>query len=69
MCSQIRCNSPQLTLTEFLGYHFKDERVVVDGHFITSQGPGTSVEFALKIVEIVLGKDKAKKLKSQLLIL
>ena len=34
------------------------ERVVVDDNIITSQGPGTAIEFAFKLVEILLGKDK-----------
>jgi 4-methyl-5(b-hydroxyethyl)-thiazole monophosphate biosynthesis len=37
-----------------------DSRVVVDGNIITSQGPGTAVEFALKLVELLFGIDKAK---------
>lgn len=35
-----------------------DERVVIDGNIITSQGPGTAIEFAFKLVEALLGKDK-----------
>lgn len=35
-----------------------DERVVVDGNIVTSQGPGTAMEFALRLVEILLGSDK-----------
>ncbi len=35
-----------------------DERVVIDGNIITSQGPGTAVEFAFKLVEVLLGKEK-----------
>jgi 4-methyl-5(b-hydroxyethyl)-thiazole monophosphate biosynthesis len=35
------------------------ERVVVDGNLATSQGPGTAIEFALKLVEMLFGKDKA----------
>ena len=35
-----------------------EERVVVDDNIITSQGPGTAIEFAFKLVEILLGKDK-----------
>ncbi|MBI5326827.1 MAG: DJ-1/PfpI family protein [Deltaproteobacteria bacterium] len=35
-----------------------DERVVVDGNIITSQGPGTAIEFAFKLVEVLFGKDK-----------
>lgn len=33
----------------------RPDKVVVDGNIITSQGPGTAVEFALKIVEQLLG--------------
>lgn len=36
-----------------------DDRVVVDGRLITSQGPGTSFEFALTIVRLVADPDKA----------
>lgn len=35
------------------------DRVVVDGHLITSQGPGTSFEFALAMVRLVDGDAKA----------
>ncbi len=34
------------------------ERVVVDGNCVTSQGPGTALEFALTLVECLLGKEK-----------
>ncbi len=34
-------------------------RVVVDGNCITSRGPGTAVEFALKLIELLYGADKA----------
>jgi 4-methyl-5(b-hydroxyethyl)-thiazole monophosphate biosynthesis len=34
-------------------------RVVVDGHCITSQGPGTALAFALKLVELLFGAEKA----------
>ena len=35
------------------------ERVVVDGRLVTSQGPGTSFEFALTMVRLVDGAAKA----------
>ena len=35
-----------------------NSRVVVDGNCITSQGPGTAMEFALKLVELLFGKEK-----------
>ena len=46
----------------------RDERVVVDNNIITSQGPGTSMEFALKIVEVLIGEEKAFRLKKQLVV-
>ncbi|MDD5416642.1 MAG: DJ-1/PfpI family protein [Candidatus Aenigmarchaeota archaeon] len=45
----------------------RGERVVVDGNIITSQGPGTAMEFALKIVELLQGKPKAAQMKQHLL--
>ena len=34
-------------------------RVVVDGACVTSQGPGTALEFALTLAELLLGKEAA----------
>jgi len=48
--------------------HPREGRVVVDGNIITSQGPGTAIEFALKIVEKLLGKNKAFQLKQKLVV-
>jgi 4-methyl-5(b-hydroxyethyl)-thiazole monophosphate biosynthesis len=44
----------------------RGERVVQDGHIITSQGPGTAIEFALKIVEALAGRGASEKLKRDL---
>ncbi len=44
-------------------YDYKeDDRVVADGNLITSQGPGTSFEFAIKIVEYLQGAEKSASL-------
>ncbi len=37
-----------------------DDRVVVDGNIITSQAPGTAMEFAFKLVEVLEGDEKVK---------
>jgi 4-methyl-5(b-hydroxyethyl)-thiazole monophosphate biosynthesis len=37
-----------------------NERVVVDGAFITGQGPAVAIEFALRVVEALFGAEKAK---------
>lgn len=48
--------------------HFCEDRVVVDGKFITSRGPGTALEFALKIVECAVSKEKSKEIASAMLV-
>ena len=37
-----------------------ESRVAVDGTCVTSRGPGTALEFALKLVELLYGGEKAK---------
>ena len=39
-----------------------EERVVVDLPYVTSQAPGTTFEFALKLVELAFGTDKRKEI-------
>ena len=43
-------------------------RVVVDGNCITSRGPGTAIEFALTLVEILFDKDKKKEVAGPMVI-
>jgi len=43
-------------------------RVVVDGNLITSQGPGTALEFSLALVECLVGRELAEKLRAAMLI-
>ncbi len=40
------------------GVSFSESRVVVDGNIITSQSPGTAMEFAFKLVEILFGRER-----------
>jgi len=40
--------------------NYSEGRVVVDGNLITSRGPGTAMEFAMKLVEILYGKDRVE---------
>lgn len=46
-----------------VSYNYQTDRVVQDENVITSQGPGTTFEFALKIIEYLLGYDKAMEVK------
>ena len=45
-----------------------EQRLVVDGNCITSQGPGTALEFSLKLVEILFGSEKANQLAEAMLV-
>ena len=44
-----------------------DEKVVIDGNCITSQGPGTALLFSLKLVEVLYGIDKADEIADAML--
>ncbi len=45
-----------------------ESRVVVDGNCITSRGPGTSTEFALKLVELLFSEQKAREISQAMLV-
>ena len=45
-----------------------ESRVVVDGNLVTSRGPGTALEFALTLVELLFGKDKAEQTAAPMLV-
>lgn len=47
--------------------YVSNERVVVDGNCVTSQGPATAIEFALTLVELLLGPAKAREVGSAML--
>jgi 4-methyl-5(b-hydroxyethyl)-thiazole monophosphate biosynthesis len=42
------------------------EAVVQDGQIITSRGPGTAMDFALKLIEILVGKEKREQVEAAL---
>ena len=44
-----------------------DDAVVVDGHIVTSQGPGTAIAFALKLIQLIDGTPATEKVRNGLL--
>lgn len=44
----------------------KSEPVVIDGKVITSRGPGTAMDFALTLIEVLAGKEKRQSVESGL---
>lgn len=63
------CHDPYVVgLCLFLDhYKYSEARVQKDGHYITSRGPGTSFEFALTIVEELMGAEVAAQVKAPLI--
>ncbi len=45
-----------------LGAEYVYDKVVADEYFITSRGMGTAIAFALKLIELLLGEEQAKKI-------
>jgi DJ-1 family protein len=56
------------TCKEMLGdAQYVDERVVIDGKIITSQGPGTAMEFSMNLVEVLFGREKMEEVNGEVL--
>lgn len=50
-------------------YAYVDDKLVVqDGQLLTSRGPGTAFVFALKLVEVLVGVDKAREVAKGMLL-
>ncbi|KAI9330760.1 class I glutamine amidotransferase-like protein [Obelidium mucronatum] len=47
---------------------YSEERVVVDGNFVTSRGPGTTFEFALSLVKLLCGVEKANEISGPMML-
>lgn len=49
------------------GFQYLEDAIVVDGNLITSRGPGLAMEFSLKLVQVLEGKEKEDSLRESLL--
>jgi len=52
---------------DVMGAKYTNERVMRDGTVITSQGPGTAIDFALFLVEIFVGKTTSETIREAML--
>uniref|UniRef100_A0A915CWS1 D-lactate dehydratase n=1 Tax=Ditylenchus dipsaci TaxID=166011 RepID=A0A915CWS1_9BILA len=50
------------------GYEYSEENVCVCKNVVTSRGPGTTFEFAMMLVELLLGKEKRQMLSNGMLL-
>lgn len=46
--------------------HYEEQPVVIDGKVVTSRGPGTAMDFALTLIELLLGKAKRDQVEAPL---
>lgn len=53
---------------ELVGCDYQEEIVVQDDNLITSRGPATALEFALKLVENLSGKEVSQGLREEMLV-
>ena len=58
---------PAAALKQQTGGGYSDAAVVVDGNTVTSKGPGTALQFGLKLVEVLVGREKAEEVAAALL--
>ncbi len=49
------------------GAIYDEGRVVIDGNLVTSRGPGTAMEFALTLVQLLEGQEKMQEIKQAVL--
>ena len=47
-----------LDQSQLAAVRYEETAVVQDGHILTSRGPGTAMDFALAIIEILAGRAK-----------
>lgn len=50
------------------GYKYSEGRVVAADRVITSRGPGTAFDFALKLVELLVGVEKVKEIAAAMIV-
>jgi len=46
---------------------YSEESVVIDSNIITSRGPGTAMDFALTLIEVLLGKEQREAVEAPLM--
>ena len=48
------------------GAAFREDKVVIDGHVVTSRGLGTAISFGLTLIGVLLGKEKAEEIRASI---
>ncbi|MDH5408648.1 MAG: DJ-1/PfpI family protein [Gammaproteobacteria bacterium] len=51
---------------DMAGIEYQEQAVVIDGNIVTSRGPGTAMDFALCLIELLAGKDNRNEVEAPL---
>ena len=49
-------------------YIYVEDAVCVDGNLVTSRGPGTAIEWSIRLIELLCNKEKAREVAQQMLV-
>ena len=55
-----------IDVADIPGIDYLEDAVVVDGKVVTSRGPGTAMDFALELIELLVGKAKREEVEAPL---
>jgi len=55
-----------ITNIEQYGIDYQEQSIVIDGKIVTSRGPGTAMDFALTLIELLAGKAKRDEVEAPL---
>jgi 4-methyl-5(b-hydroxyethyl)-thiazole monophosphate biosynthesis len=55
-----------INVDEIPGIEYVEDAVVTDGKIVTSRGPGTAMDFALQLIELLAGKAKRDEVEAPL---
>jgi len=53
-------------LDTYAGFDYRNQAVVRDGGIVTSRGPGTAMDFALELIEILVGETRRAEVETAL---
>jgi len=56
-----------LDASQIKDLEYSEESVVIDSNIITSRGPGTAMDFALTLIEVLLGKEQREAVEAPLM--
>ena len=60
------CYPALLDVLDEHGADVSEEKVVIDGHFVTSRGLGTAMSFGLTLIKVLISQEKAEEVRADI---